>query len=59
MVTVALPGSPRITSSGSEDGSIVTVKSSSPSTIVSSFIGTLNGTLVVSAGIVIVYGPES
>ena len=59
IVTVALPGLPRVRSSGSEDGSIVTVKSSSPSNISSSFIVTSNGTLVSPAGNVTVYGPES
>jgi len=37
----------------------VTVKSSSLSNMLSSFIGTLNGTLVVSAENVTLYGPES
>jgi len=58
MVTVALPGSPRVTSSGSEDSSIVRVKSSSSSNMLSSVIGTSNGTLVVPAGNVTVYGPD-
>jgi len=44
---------------GNEDGSIVTVKSSLPSTILSSVIETFNGTLVCPAGNVTVYGPES
>jgi len=59
IVTVALPGSPRVTPSGSEDGSIVRLKSSSPSYIISSVIGTSNGTLICPAGNVTVYGPES
>ena len=59
MFTVALPGLPRVTPVGSEDGSMVTVKSSLPSTTLSSVIGTSNGTVVVLAGNVTVYGPES
>jgi len=57
MFTVALPGIPRVMPSGSEDGLIVRVKSSSSSNK-SSFIGTSNGTLVVPAGNVTVYGPD-
>ena len=59
MVTVALPGLPRVTLSGSEDESIVRVKSSLPSNRLSSVIGTLNGALVTPAGNVTAYGPES
>ena len=44
---------------GSEDGLIVSVKVSFISCILSSFIGISNGTLVVPAGNVTVYGPES
>jgi len=58
MVTVALPGLPRVISPGSEDGSIVRSKSSSSSNVLSSNIGTGNGTLVVPAGNVTGYGPE-
>ena len=58
MVTVALPGSPRVTPAGSEDVSIVRSKSSLPSNMLSLFIGTSNGTLVTPAGNVTVYGPE-
>jgi len=58
MITVALGGSPRVTISGSEDGSIVRSKSSSPSNVLSSFIGIGNGTLVVKRGNVTKYGPE-
>ena len=58
IVIVALPGLPRVTLSGSEDESIVRVKSSLPSNILSSVIGTSNGTLVTPAGNVTAYGPE-
>ena len=59
MFTVALPGLPRVTPVGSEDSSMVTVKSSLPSTTLSSVIGISNETVVVSAGNVTVYDPES
>ena len=59
IVTVALSGLPSVTPSGSENGSIVILKSSLPSNVLSSFIETSNGTLIVPAGNVIVYGPES
>ena len=59
IVTVALPGLPRVTPSGNEDGLIVRVKSLSCSNISSVYIGTSNGTLVPPAGNVTVYGPES
>ena len=58
MFTVALPGLPLVKSSGSEDLSMVTVKSSFPSTILSLVIGTSNGTVVSPAGNVTVYGPD-
>ena len=58
MFTVASPGVPRVTSSGSDDESIVSVKFSLPSNIVSSVIGTLNVAVVDPAGNVTVYGPE-
>ena len=57
--TVALPGVPRVTPSGRVLPIIVTSKVSSPSNILSSVIGILNGTVVVPAGNVTVYGPES
>ena len=59
MVTVALLEVPGVTPLGSEDGSIVTVKSSLPSGIPSLIIGTSKDTLVTPAGIVTVYGPET
>ena len=55
---VALPTAPTLQSAGSEDGSIVMVKVSLPSNILSSFIGTLNEALVSPARNVTVYGPE-
>ena len=55
---VALPGLPRVTPSGSKDGLILTVKSSLPSNMLSSVIGTSNGALVVPTGNVTVYGPD-
>ena len=57
MVTVASPGVPTVTPVG-KDGLIVSVKSSSPSNILSSVIGISNGTIVSPAGNVTVYGPE-
>ena len=57
MVTVASLGVPTLTPVG-KDGSIVSVKFSSPSYKLSSVIGTSNGTLVTPAGNVTVYGPE-
>jgi len=44
---------------GSEEVIIVRLNVSLLSTILSSLIGTLNGTLVAPAGNVTVYGPES
>ena len=58
IVTVVLPGSATPTLLGSEDESIVRVKVSFPSHIISSLMGTLNDILVTSAGNVTVYGPE-
>jgi len=58
MVTVALPGLPRVIPTGREDSSIVTVKSSSPSYMLLAVIGTSNGTVVCPAGNVTVYGPD-
>jgi len=58
IVTVALPGLPRVTLSGSEDESIVRVKSSFPSYVPSSVIGISSGTLCVPAGNVTVCIPE-
>ena len=58
MVTVASPGLPTVTSVGSEDELIVSIKVSWLSNISSLFIGTLNVALVPPAEIVIVYGPE-
>ena len=55
--TVAVPGLPRVTSSGNDPGIIIILKSSLPSNVLSSTIEMLNGTMVVAAGIVIVYGP--
>ena len=43
---------------GSEDGSIVSVKVSLASDIVSLIIGISNGTVVVPAGNVTLYGPD-
>jgi len=57
--TVAAPGLPRVTPPGSDDGSIVIVKSSLVSNTSSSFIGMLNGTLVCPAVNETLYGPES
>ena len=58
MVTVASPGSPTVTSVGSEDGLIVILKFSLLSYIPSLFIGILNETVVIPAGNVTGYGPE-
>ena len=58
MVTVVSPGVPRVIPVGSEDGSIVSIKFSSLSTISSSLIGILNITMVVPGGNMTVYGPE-
>ena len=58
IVTVAWSGLPIITSPGSEDESMLSIKFSLPSDIPSSFIGISNGTLVSPAGNVTVYGPE-
>ena len=58
MVTVASPGVPRVTPVGSEDGSIVSIKFSSFSTIKSSLIEILNIAMDCPAGNVTVYGPE-
>ena len=58
IVTVALPGFTRITPSGSEDWSIVTVKCSFPSKVLSGVIPTSNGTLVTPAGNVTLYCPD-
>jgi len=57
--TVALSKAPIVQSSGKEVGLIVTLNVSLPSIKLLSFIGTSNGTLVVPAGNVTVYGPES
>ena len=59
MVTVATLRLPRVTSVGSEFGSIVNLNSSLASNMLSSFIGTLNETLVTPAENMTVYGPES
>ena len=59
MFTLALPGSPTVTPSGSKDGLIVTLKYSSPSNILSSVIEISNETLVRSAENVTLYGPEA
>ena len=58
MFTVALPGLPRVTPSGSEDELIVRVKSSLLSSTSSLVIGTSNGTLVTPGRNVTVYGPD-
>ena len=58
IVTVAWPGSPRVTRGGSMRGLIMSVKFSFPSTILSSVIEILNGTRVCPAGNVTLYGPE-
>jgi len=50
MVTVTTPVIPRVTPVGSEFESIVRVKVSSLSNMLSSFIGTLNKALVTPAG---------
>ena len=59
MVTVAVPGLPRETPEGNDDGKIVMPKSSLSSNILSSNIEMLNGTMVVPAGITTVYLPGS
>jgi len=59
MVTVAVPGLPRVTPSGRVLRTIVISKSSLPSYVPSLVIGISNGTLCVPAGNVTVYGPES
>ena len=58
IVTTADPGIPTVPPVGSEDESIVSIKFSLPSNIISLFIGISNGTLVIPAGNVTVYGPE-
>ena len=58
MITVASSGVPSLTLPGSEASSILSLKSSSPSDIISLFIGTLNEAVVVLAGNMTVYGPE-
>ena len=58
MVTVASPGLLQFTLVGSEVSSIVSIKSSLISYILSSFIGTSNVAVVCPAGNVTVYGPE-
>jgi len=58
MVKVATPGVIRGTLAGSEDGSIVRENCSSSSPTLSSFMATLNETLITPAGIVTLYGPE-
>jgi len=58
MFTVAQPGVPTMTPLGSEVSLTETVKSSSPSNILSSNIGTSNTTQVIPAGNVTLYGPE-
>ena len=59
MVTVASSGLPTITPSWTEDGLIVSVKFSSRSNILSSFIGILNPANLDPAENVTLYGPES
>ena len=58
IVTVVLAGSPTVTSVGREEELIARVKVSFLSHKLSSFIPTLNETLVIPAGNVTVYGPE-
>ena len=55
--TVALPGLPWVTSSGNDPGTIIILKFSLFSNMLSSTIGMSNGTVVTPAGIVTVYGP--
>ena len=55
--TVAVPGLPRVTPLGNDPGTIIILKSSSFSNMLSSTIEMLNGTIVTPAGIVTVYGP--
>ena len=50
MVTTAWPELPTEPPAGMEDGSIVSVKFSLPSYIMSSFIATSNGTRIVPTG---------
>ena len=57
MVTVASSGIPTLTPEG-KDGSIVSIKYSSPSNMTSSIIGISNETIVSPAGNVTMYGPE-
>ena len=59
IVTVALSGLPTVIPVGSEDGSIVSIKFSLFSMIVSSFIGIPNGIIVIPEGNVTLYGPET
>ena len=59
MVTVAVPGFPRETPVGNDDGMIVMSKSSLRSNILSWNIEMLNETVITPAGITTVYFPGS
>ena len=56
--TVAWRGLPAVTSLGSEDKSMVNLKISFPSKMLSSFTGTSNEAIVTPAGNITVYGPD-
>ena len=58
IVTVAWRGLPAVTSLGSEDKSMVNLKISFPSKMLSSFTGTSNEAIVTPAGNITVYGPD-
>ena len=58
ITTAAALGTPRVTSSGSEVGSIISLKDSVASNILSSFIGTLSKAVVFPAVNVTLYDPE-
>ena len=59
MVTVALPGLPRVIPLGSKDETIIRVKFSLVSTVSSLTMGISNKELVIPAGNLTMYGPES
>ena len=58
MITVASLRLPTVTLLGSKDGLIVSIKSSTPSNILSSVIGTLNEAIVCPAGNATTYSPD-
>ena len=59
MIIITVLGLPMIIPSGNDSVLIVSVKFSLPSSTSSSYIKTLNDTLVTPAGNVTLYGPDS